>query len=367
MFAISINNRTADERLRGALTVADGQLDYMLGRISDRNHDAVVICTCNRTEIYGELGTEKAINALSAVSGVDPSIIREHCLVFTGEAAIGHLFNVAAGLDSMVIGEDQILGQVKDAAKRARAAGCYGNSFPQIFQAAFAAAKKVKTDTLLSKTSVSIATLAASCCHRFSDHKKKILMIGAGGDIGSSLRKDLLSYGDCQITATVHRNRFSDRGIRLIDYHDRYQGIEDYDIIISATKSPHYTVIRTRLPDQMTDKSRLFIDLSVPSDIDPAVSGIKGARLVTIDDFRQLARENNDRKATAVEKAEMIIKEEKEALLKEISIKQIIPDLDKYSNRYGQGFRKFLFDYKKKADADDFAKFISTALSMIEH
>jgi glutamyl-tRNA reductase len=365
MFAISINNRTADEDLRGRLTIPDEKMTGLMHALSDASHDAVVVCTCNRTEIYAEGSPDKAIEELSKETLVDSSAIREHCLVFTDEEAVRHLFKVCAGLDSMVIGEDEILGQVKKAAKTARAAGSYGNTFPQIFQAAFAAAKKVKTDTVLSKTSVSIATIAASYCHRISDDRKQILMIGAGGDIGSSLRKDLLSYGDCDITATVHRSRFSEKDIRVIDYHDRYDGIGSYDIIISATKSPHYTVTKTRFMEQeIPSKKRLFVDLAIPSDIDPSLADIPESEIITIDDFRRLARENNDRKATAIEKAQQILDEEEQTLFKELYIKRVMPYLADFSARYGDGFKRFLFDYKKVSDSDDFSHFTETILSL---
>lgn len=365
MFAISINNRTADDKLRGRLTIPDEKMADFLHEISDDKHDAVVVCTCNRTEIYGEKDLNETVDRLSEETQVDSSVIREHCLVFTDEEAVRHLFKVCAGLDSMVIGEDEILGQVKNAAKTARTAGTYGNSFPQIFQAAFAAAKKVKTDTVLSKTSVSIATIAASYCHRFSDGQKRVLMIGAGGDIGSSLRKDLLSYGDCDITATVHRSRFSEKDIRVIDYHDRYQRIGEYDIIISATKSPHYTVTKTRFMEQeIPSKKRLFVDLAIPSDIDPSVADIPESEIITIDDFRRLARENNDRKATAIEKAQQILDEEEQTLFKELYIKRVMPYLADFQARYGDGFKRFLFDYKKVSDSDDFSHFTETILSL---
>lgn len=366
MYVISVNNKTAGSALRGELAVSDTDMPAFLRSVSGKNHDdTVVVCTCNRTEVYGEGTPDHAISELSQKSGVDSSLIRDHCLVFADEDAIKHLFRVCAGLDSMVIGEDEILGQVRNSAKCARQAGTYGNSFPQIFQAAFAAAKKVKTDTLLSKTSVSVATIAASYCHRFTEGSKRILMIGAGGDIGTSLRKDLLSYGDCEITATVHRTRFKDDNIRLIDYHDRYSDIGEYDIIISATKSPHYTITKTRLTEhELPAKRRLFVDLAVPSDIDPEVLTIPEASLITIDDFKKLAKENNDRKATAVEIAEQIIDDEEQTLIKELLMKKIILCFSDLTDKYGNGFKKFVFDYKKQATADDFSSFADTLISL---
>ena len=129
MYAISINNKTADEKIRGALSISDEELPEFLHRIAGKK-DAVAVCTCNRTEIYGEDGISEAFDQLALQSGLDVSLIRDHSLVFTDEEAIRHLFRVCAGLDSMVIGEDEILGQVKNAAKAAKAAGTYEDTFP---------------------------------------------------------------------------------------------------------------------------------------------------------------------------------------------------------------------------------------------
>lgn len=362
MYVISINNRTADKDLRGRLSIRDDDLEDFLRRVSEGESDTVAVCTCNRCEIYGEGDAQQAVERLAEYSGVDVSEIREHCLTYVDKNAIRHLFSVCAGLDSMVIGEDEILGQVKNACRSAKSAGTYGNSFPQIFQAAFAAAKRVKTETLLSKTSVSVATLAAAYCHRFSQEKKQILMIGAGGDIGSSLRKDLLSYGDCEITATVHRNRFDERGIKTISYDRRYDGIAKYDIIISATKSPHFTITKPQFMEEAAPdgKKRLFIDLAVPADIDCAMAQLPGAELLTIDDFRKLAYKNNELKASAAESAAEILNECVGTLLKELYVKEALDRLGVLSDRYGDGFRKFFFDFKKEADEAEFRAFLDT-------
>ena len=338
MFVVSINFKTASERLRGRLALSDENVvDYMKRLRQNGISECVFLSTCNRLEIYGSGEYQKATRLLARYTDTDVSLIREHLLIFQGEDALRHLFRVASGLESMVIGEDEILGQVKRAYFLAQSSGCLGEEFHQIFQAALAAAKKVKTDTLLSKTSVSVATIGAAYCHKFTEGSKKILMIGAGGEIGKKMRMDLLSYGDCEITATIHRTHINDPRISLIPYEERYQAVEEADIIISATKSPHYTMTATHL-NGLTPRKRLFVDLAVPKDLDEEIAKLPGASMIGIEE---------------------IIEEAMDDLIKESLFRKFMPRMESLTEGFTGGIDHFIFEYKKEASAKELQTFIN--------
>ncbi len=170
-----------------------------------------------------------------------------------------------------------------------------------IFQGAIACAKKIKTETELSKTSVSTATLAAKEAAHYKDNVR-VMLLGASGEIGSLVLKNLLSYKNVTVLATArsHRNALEyisdDPKLELIPYEKRYERIGECDCIISATSSPHYTVTADMLSD---NENKLFIDLAVPRDIDPAVEKLAGARLIDMDFLRSLPKKTISKSLTA--------------------------------------------------------------------
>ena len=359
MFVVSINFKTASEDLRGRLSLSDEDaLDYMKRLRQDGVKECVYLSTCNRLEVYGVGEYQKATRLLARYTDTNVSELRDYLLVFQGEDALRHLFRVTSGLESMVIGEDEILGQVKRAYFQAQSAGCLGEEFHPIFQAALGAAKRVKTETLLSKTSVSVATIGAAYCHKFFEGPKKVLMIGAGGEIGKKMGMDLLSYGDCEITATIHRTHMSDPRIRAIPYESRYQAVDEADIIISATRSPHYTLTAAHLKE-LTPRRRLFVDLAVPRDLDEEIARLPGVSMISIDDFQKLAKENNQVKMTQMAVAEEIIDEAMDDLVKENLFRKFMPRMEGLTSRHTGGIAHFIFEYKKEASARELQTFIN--------
>lgn len=366
IFSISLNYTTAPSGLREQLAVPADAQEGLLFRLRQAGiEQSVYLSTCNRCELYGTGDYREAIRTLSAYCQADASRMTEYLLVYTDRKAVRHLMRTAAGLESMVYGEDEILRQAKEAYYSAKNAGYTGYECNVIFQAAFTAAKRIKTETRLSKTAVSVATLAASSARKFlAAHGLKygngrVLVVGGGGDTGGKVLKDLVSYHDCIVYATERRNRVRGKEVHTVSYAERYNYAAAADVIISATTSPHYTISAARLTAQDCPvKPRLFIDLAVPSDIDENVISIPQAAYLGIDDFERIAEENRRIKLEDREAAEQIAEECLDDTMKEIDFHESLPQIENGTFYNDPAFRRFLFRYKREATDAELEAFL---------
>lgn len=337
---ISISHKTAPlsvrERFAFSKEQQAGILQELYGGVCI--DECVIVSTCNRTEVYTWCQNsrrerevyEYVQSVLLRSAGVhDMADIGNIFRFYGGEKAIHHLFLVACGLDSMVIGEDQILGQVKDAWKQAadlKVCSTYLNTF---FRYAVTAAKRVKTDTQLSKTPMSTAIICIRAAQEYLgtlDHKN-VMIIGASGKIGSVVLKNLLSDyranvfvttrdavpKDCR--AVFHHGRES-VSYALIPYEKRYEYLGDMDVVISATSSPHYTLTYDSVEkylvfdrDGESVKPRAFMDLAVPLDIESRIGTLPGVMCSNIDDFGKTASSNNEIRLREAAFAQTILEE----------------------------------------------------------
>ncbi len=308
---ISVTNKTAPLEIRRRLSFTKRRrAEFMREICGIAAKEVVMISTCNRTELYAVSEADIEDKLIGYISS-EADIGKEYLRIYKNRSAVEHLFRITPGLESMVIGEDQILGQVKDALVFAQEHGFSGAYLNTLFRLAVTAAKRVKTDTKLSEIPVSVATIAVKACIRELGtlDDKRILMIGATGQMGGIVLKDILAVSKPEIYATI-RTRACETDIaeqcRLIDYEERYDHIDAADCIISATASPHYTLTSDKLNRSVkTQKKRVFIDLAVPSDIEYC----DGMVYYGIDDLEQLAAENNRRKEAEAKKAEAILPE----------------------------------------------------------
>lgn len=323
----------------------------------------VLLSTCNRMEIYvqgGENCFKELEEAVAKEAGVDADWVRGRVRRYQGARAIRHLFRVVCGMESMVIGEDEILGQTRDAYLFSKELGYTGYELNSIFQAALACAKRVRTETMISKSSVSVATLAANEVFRLPLQEKTVLLIGSSGQMGGIILKNLLSQGNIRVIATVrsHNGRYQSNDARVenVDYQERYQYVEEADAVISATSSPHYTLTAKRVREAIrTRKERLFLDISMPPDIDADVAGMAQCRLVSLDDIQRLAQENNRRKQQALVDAEEILKEDLEKIYKVLSFHRFTQAVPGWKEYYGQySAEKLLYLLRDEADSASF-------------
>lgn len=319
-------------RERYAFSAEEQRAFHKRLKISAHCAGSVIVSTCNRSEIYFCGKAELIVDVereLAAYKELDGQEMLGQIYVYSGDAALRHLFHVTCGLDSMVLGEDEILRQVKDGYLLAQGEGTVCNEINIAFQGAMSSAKSIKTNTLLSKTPVSMGTLAANRIEGFLKKQGtgKVLLIGITGQIGGILAKNLYDKGITEITGTSRRHgMISESGggnyggpVRIVPFADRYACVDEADVIVSATTGPHYTFVAQKLAEHIkTAKPRLFVDLAVPRDIDRTVAELAQCELVDVDDFTRAAEHNNEIKLHEKDKAELILAEKLEDTKKSI-------------------------------------------------
>lgn len=325
----------------------------------------VILCTCNRTEIYfcGSPSAPESVDKLLAkYSNIKEELMIPIKMFFQGENAIYHLFKVASGIDSMVIGEDEILRQTKNAYITAKGLGVVSYELNLLFQSAIACAKKIKTETALSKTSVSIASLAANQAAKLGENIN-VLLIGATGKTGMTVLKNLMSHKKLNITVTMRNHNsditvISNSNINTIDYSERYNYIDNADCIISATSSPHYTITMCEFKKNLNhNKKRLFIDLAVPPDIDKNIKNIDDVTLISIDYFEKLAECNNALKQNSVESAKEIISTDIDSLKKEFYFHDFLPYIDSIKKEIrSKSLEDIIYKFKSEMNAEQFSE-----------
>lgn len=319
----------------------------------------VPVVTCGRTELYFTCPRAEAERAFSAFLKERAACAREDNAQGSGAAgfsfcggreAVLRLFRLAAGLLSMLRGEDEILGQVRDCYEFSRALGASAG-MDAAFQAALACGKRVRAETKISSLACSIATLAANAAFRFCAGGNA-LIVGATGKMGGAVLKNIASKGGWKIVATSRSHAFaaSAAGVTAADYAERYAFLEEADVIVSATASPHTVFAADKAAAALrTQKPRLFIDLSVPPDIEAGVAGIPGCTLLGLDGFRAAAEENNEKKRSAIAAAEKIAEDCAEQFFADEAARRCAPALAALPERE----RKSLY-VLRKSDAAAF-------------
>lgn len=339
MYVISISYKTASLEIRKGFAFSiEEQKEFLhLALAQPSLTECVLLSTCNRMEVYFE-GDEQAVFAMEECLCRAKQVSTEQTLkyfnVFQGEKAIRHLFQVAGGMDSMVLGEDEILGQVKDAYALALGENATAFSLNTIFQQAITGAKKAKTQTGLSKTPVSMGTLTANAVFDLPQEEKTVLLMGVSGKMGTIVAKNLLAKPNVKVLATLRSHKSKDsleakyENLTYVDYHRRYEYMNQADVVISATSSPHYTVTFEDWRNGITERRpRLFIDLAVPQDIDPRIAREEENLLYNIDYFEMLSKENNIQKQKEAENAKEVLEQSMKETLKELAFHDFLPKL----------------------------------------
>lgn len=369
LLAVSISHENTPLRIREMVSFTKRKQAEILKHIKlNIAEEAVILSTCNRCEFYlaGENLREKFMPYLVSLTG---ELIMDYIAVYENDDCCEHLMMTAAGLKSMILGEDQILGQVKDAHEFAKEHSCCGKYLNTLFRLAVTGAKKVKTDTLLSKTPVSAATISIKLCQKILGtlNDKNILIIGASGKTGSIFLKDLVSLGNVNIYATSRSHGgVMDKidGAVTVNYERRYDNLDIYDAVISATSSPHLTLEREKTAAALkTRKTRAFIDLAVPRDIDVAESEYNVYK--NVDDLLEIAENNNRIKLREIDKAKKILRKYTD----EFRIWKLFTENGRLfknaenkieNNGERKLFRHKIYDMKAENDYSKFCEFITT-------
>lgn len=379
MYIISISHKTAPVNVRELFSFTmDEQKEFISLTVKNENiSECVLLSTCNRCEVYFN-GNNQAIQIMQKLlveyKNADIELLRKYFLIYQGERAINHLFQVTCGMDSMVIGEDEILGQVKDAYHIALNNRTTKYLLNTLFQTAIACAKKVKTDTMISKTPVSIGTLVANEIFRFPKESKTVLIIGLTGKMGTIIMKNIYNKKNIKIIGTTRsHNSIEELGklykkIKMIDYKSRYQYMDSADIIISATTSPHYTITYHELTEAIqTDKERLFIDLSVPVDVDKDIVKIDKTDIYDIDYYAQASTQNKLVKEQETRGAQNIIEEYLDVVKKDLVFHEFRNDIPLVSKVVEtMSLESILYEIKNKANSEELKVFLVLLRKLIE-
>ena len=322
VWALGINHTTAPLDMRGRFAFASDQIAPQLHGLRQsmaRPPEAAIVSTCNRTEIYcagDEAALDHTLAWLAQSGGVSASELRSHTYRLEDQEAARHAFRVASGLDSMVLGEPQILGQLKDAVRAADEAGALGTTLSQLFQRSFAVAKEVRTSTEIGAHSISMAAAAVRLAgNLFEDLAKvKVLFVGAGEMI--ELCATHFAAKNPKAIAIANRtlergeklaSRFGGEVMRLADLPER---LHEFDAVISCTAST-LPIIGLGAVERALKKRKhrpmFMVDLAVPRDIEPEVKALGDVYLYTVDDLAGVVQTAQANRQAAVAQAEAIV------------------------------------------------------------
>ncbi|MGA2965081.1 MAG: glutamyl-tRNA reductase [Terriglobales bacterium] len=320
---IGVNHKTAPVEVRERLAIPESHLAEACKKLAEHPSvaEGMIVSTCNRVEFIANMknGSGDLREFLREYFETDLGQFESHLYEFREDEAIRHIFRVAASLDSMVVGEPQILGQVKEAYATARAVGAVRAQLDQLLTRAFAVAKRVRTETAVGSSSVSIASVAVELAEKIfgSLNGKSVYLVGAG-KMSELAARHLLAHGAASLFVA---NRTYDRAIRLaqkfngqaIEFSRLYDTCDRADIVITSTGSPNF-IFKPEHGEKLMalrrNKPMFFIDIAVPRDVDPEMNEIDGIFVYDIDDLQQAVSSHvADRKKEA-ERAEAIVTDE---------------------------------------------------------
>jgi glutamyl-tRNA reductase len=320
---IGVNYKTAPIELRERIAISREELPETTRALADVPgvNECMIVSTCNRVELLAAVDSPQIDLAafLHRHFGLDPALLAPHIYREDDQEAVNHLFRVAASLDSMVVGEPQILGQVKEAFAVARASGTVGGQLEHLLQSAFAAAKKVRTETEIGSNSVSIASVAVDLARKIfgSLQGRTVFLVGAG-KMSALAARHLVQQGAGAILVT---NRTLERARsmaapfkgRVIPFESIYEAASEADIVISSTGAPH-PIFRKEHGQAFLHRRRnrpmFFIDIAVPRDVDPEMNKLDGIFVYDIDDLQQVAAAHMEERSREASDAESLIASE---------------------------------------------------------
>lgn len=340
---VGLSHKTAPIEIREKLTFPANRQEEALALLTSTDDvvEAIILSTCNRTEIYAVTGADTdgpgaIIDFIADYHDLDRHDLVRYLYISEGESVVKHLFRVVASLDSMVVGEAQILGQVKEAYEHGFEYQSTGRVFNKLFRQSFEVGKRVRTETAIGESAVSISYAAVELAKRVFEtlEGRTVLVLGAG-KMSELTAKHLCSNGVCKVLVA---NRTFARAQELaarfegtaIPYEELYEYLGKADILISSTAATEYVVTKDAVARAMRGRrgNPLFlIDIAVPRDIDPAVNDIDDAYLYDIDDLSGVVESNLDERMREAERAELIVSEEMAAFEAWLESMEVVPTI----------------------------------------
>lgn len=326
LLVVGLNHNTAPIQLRECLAFPEDEIEDALCRVHGLPSvkENMIVSTCNRVEVYAATReTEKALydlkEFLSQYHNISLKQFEKNLYSHVGEEAVRHLFRVASSLDSMVLGEPQILGQIKEAYDYSQHANSSGLILHRLLHRAFHVAKRVRTETKIAISAVSVSSVAVELAEKiFGTLERKTVMLIGAGEMSELAARHLVSGGVEKILVT---NRTYERAVSLsqefrgevVPFEEMGLGLRRTDIVISATNAPQYLIGHDQVTKVMKDRKQkpiFFIDIADPRDVEPKVGDIENVYLYNLDDLQKVANENIKDREKEAERAEAIVQEE---------------------------------------------------------
>jgi len=337
-FALGVNHQTASVELREQIAFNAERLSELLAEQSHHGelNDLVVVSTCNRTEVYAMAdNADMVLEWLARANGLDVQQLLKHVYRYENGQAVNHLMRVASGLDSLMLGEPQILGQVKTALSLAKEAHTVSTQLNRIFEYSFYAAKRVRSETAVGSHAVSMGYAVAQLATQvFSQPEKLTVMVVAAGEMNSLVAKHLAEMGVAKILIC---NRTRERAeqlaqeimhraeVEIVDFATLAANLHRADVVSSCTGSLHqvigYADVKAALKKRRYQQM-LLVDLAVPRDIDPKVENLDGVYLYGVDDLQSVIDDNLAQRRQAAVEAELMVNQLATQLMTQQKVKQ---------------------------------------------
>jgi glutamyl-tRNA reductase len=341
LVVVGLNHRTVPVEILERMAVPSAELPKALHSLvqSENLAEVVVLSTCNRTEIYARStrfhpAVQDVLDFLTTLSSSDPIDFAEHVYTYHDEAAVAHLFGVAAGVDSMIIGEGEILGQVREAWLVAEHEGTTGQMLSRVFRQAVKVGKRSRTETAIGRNAVSISSAAvAVAAERLGTLAGRTVLVLGAGDVGEGMAVALAGAG---VGDVVVANRTPERAVALakrvggrsIGLEAVPAALEVADVLLASTAATDVLLARDEIEAVMRrrdGRALLIVDVAVPRDIDPGVGEIFGVALLDIDDLRGFAEQSLAQRRQEVVNVRRVITDELERYRLERSAREVAP------------------------------------------
>ena len=339
---VGLSHKTAPLATRERLAFGESQLVDALSRLVDQKtvDEGLIVSTCNRVELIAstpagaERGLECLADFLRDFHHLTPDALNGHLYKHADTGAIKHLFRVASSLDSMVVGESQILGQVKDAYQQAINAGTIGRVLSQLMHRALSVAKRIRTETGVAQNPVSVSSVSVELARKiFGDLSDKTVLLVGAGEVAELAARSLIEAGTSKLIVT---NRTAERAEDIaskfsggaVNFEAFYDVLPSADIVICSTGAPDYIIRPPETKRALKSRKKgpvLFIDISVPRNIDPGLSALENAFLFDIDDLDSIISTNLRERESEARQAESIIDAEVEHFVEHLRSLDIGP------------------------------------------
>ena len=332
-FVAGINYKKTDAHIRGQFAVGPDQYAILLQKASLYGlQEVFVLSTCNRTEIYGLADNAAVlIELLCSVTTGSAAVFTEGCYIRQGHEAINHIFAVGAGLDSQILGDYEIVGQMKQAVKFAKERNCIGAFMERLFNTVLQASKTIKNETALSGGTISVSFAAIQFLKsRLIDHSSQQILLLGTGKIGRNTCKNLIDYLGIKDIVLINRTPekavelANEMGLKAAPYESLEQQVQDASVIIVATNASSPVIAHQQL---INSTPKILIDLSIPNHIEPAAGTLAHITLANVDDLSKINDETLLKRKAEVPKALTIIETHKAEFEEWLSLRSHVPVL----------------------------------------